>query len=160
MRILQRMISQPASIVSHLVLVALATFGIAGCSTNPVSHDHIGQKAAAIAAGQVGVPYRYGGSSPAGFDCSGLAYYAYASAGISIPRTTSGQWTALTTVLNSEMRAGDMLFFEIAGKMSHVGVYLGDGRFVHAPSSGRTVSIERLNSDFYSDAFIRAGRPK
>jgi cell wall-associated NlpC family hydrolase len=154
------MISQPANIVSRIVLVALATLGLAGCSSNPVSQDHVGRKAASVAVGQVGVPYRYGGSSPAGFDCSGLVYYSYASAGISIPRTTSGQWAQMSTVKNTEMRAGDLLFFEISGKMSHVGLYLGDGRFVHAPSSGRAVSIESLDSRFYSDAFVRAGRPK
>jgi cell wall-associated NlpC family hydrolase len=58
------------------------------------------------------------------------------------------------------MRAGDLLFFSIAGKMSHVGLYLGGGRFVHAPSSGKVVSVETLSSDYYSRAFIRAGRPK
>ena len=58
------------------------------------------------------------------------------------------------------MRAGDLLFFNIDGKMSHVGLYIGDGKFVHAPSSGKQVSIETLDSRFYSTAFIRAGRPE
>jgi len=57
------------------------------------------------------------------------------------------------------MRTGDLLFFSIEGKMSHVGLYLGNGKFVHAPSSGRRVEIERLDSDFYRQAFLRAGRP-
>jgi len=57
------------------------------------------------------------------------------------------------------MREGDLLFFSISGKMSHVGLYLGDGRFVHAPSTGRTVSIQNLDSRYYNKAFIRAGRP-
>lgn len=58
------------------------------------------------------------------------------------------------------MRVGDLLFFSIAGKMSHVGMYLGNGRFVHAPKSGRVVSIESLESDYYRRALIRAGRPR
>lgn len=58
------------------------------------------------------------------------------------------------------MRTGDLLFFNIDGKLSHVGLYLGDGRFVHAPSSGRVVSVEDLGSDFYRAAFIGAGRPR
>jgi cell wall-associated NlpC family hydrolase len=58
------------------------------------------------------------------------------------------------------MRAGDLLFFRISGKMSHVGLYLGAGRFVHAPSSGKVVSVETLTSDYYRQAFIRAGRPQ
>jgi cell wall-associated NlpC family hydrolase len=160
MRILERMISQPASIVSRVVLAALAALSLAACSSNPVSHDHVGHRAAAVAAEQVGVPYRYGGSSPSGFDCSGLVYYSYAAAGIRVPRTTSGQWAQMSRVSDTEMRAGDVLFFEISGKMSHVGLYLGNGRFVHAPSSGRTVAIESLNSRFYSDALVRAGRPR
>jgi cell wall-associated NlpC family hydrolase len=58
------------------------------------------------------------------------------------------------------MRAGDLLFFNIDGKMSHVGMYIGGSRFVHAPSSGKTVSVESLDSEFYQRAFIRAGRPQ
>ena len=64
-------------------------------------------------------------------------------------------------VSSSDMQAGDVLFFSIEGKMSHVGLYLGDGRFVHAPSTGKTVSVESLlSSAFYRDALIRAGRPR
>jgi cell wall-associated NlpC family hydrolase len=119
----------------------------------------VGDKAARVALGQVGTPYRYGGSSPAGFDCSGLVHYSYRQAGKSIPRTTAGQWAELAPVDSRDMRAGDLVFFSIEGKMSHVGLYLGNGKFVHAPSSGRTVEIERLDSAFYRSAFLRAGRP-
>ncbi len=76
-----------------------------------------------------------------------------------MPRTTAAQYAKLMPVSGDAMRPGDILFFRIEGKMSHVGLYLGNGRFVHAPSSGRTVTVENLRSDFYSDAFIRAGRP-
>lgn len=58
------------------------------------------------------------------------------------------------------MQPGDLLFFSISGKMSHVGLYLGDGRFVHAPSTGKTVKVESLASAYYQKAFLRAGRPK
>jgi len=134
-------------------------FGVAGCASTPATGNNTGAQAASVALGQVGVPYRYGGSSPAGFDCSGLVHYSYATAGISIPRTTSAQWARMTPVNDRDMRAGDLLFFRISGKMSHVGLYVGDGRFVHAPSTGRSVSIENLESHYYSKAFIRAGRP-
>ena len=76
------------------------------------------------------------------------------------PRTTSQLWGGTSVVDRDEIRAGDILFFRIEGKMSHVGMYIGDDRFVHAPSSGKRVSIETLSSDFYRSAFIRAGRPK
>jgi cell wall-associated NlpC family hydrolase len=108
---------------------------------------------------QVGVPYRYGGSNTSGFDCSGLVQYSYRKAGKSVPRTTGQLWAATTTVHPDELREGDVLFFRVEGKMSHVGLYLGGQQFVHAPSSGRTVSVESLTSPFYSAAFIRAGRP-
>ncbi|MEJ2128998.1 MAG: C40 family peptidase [Woeseiaceae bacterium] len=135
------------------------TSAIAACSSAPPARDNTGLTAASVARGQVGVPYRYGGNTPAGFDCSGLVQYSYAAVGVSIPRTTSGQWALMDPVARDDMRAGDLLFFKISGKMSHVGLYLGDGRFVHAPSSGRAVSIESLRSGFYRKAFIRAGRP-
>ena len=122
-------------------------------ATNP------GRQAATIALEQVGVPYRYGGSSPNGFDCSGLVQYAYSRAGVNVPRTTGQLWSAAKPVAQQDLEAGDLLFFSIEGKMSHVGLYLGEGRFVHAPSSGRTVSVESLRADFYANAFIRAGRP-
>ena len=132
---------------------------LAGCASSPAVRDHVGDQAARVALDQVGTPYRYGGKTPAGFDCSGLVHYSYRQVGKSIPRTTAGQWAQLAPVSSREMRTGDLLFFSIGGKMSHVGLYLGDGRFVHAPSSGRRVEIERLDSAFYSSAFLRAGRP-
>ena len=119
-----------------------------------------GRRAADIAVRQVGVPYLYGGSDPQGFDCSGLVHYAYRNAGKSLPRTTGGLWQGLDVVGDADMQVGDILFFRIEGKMSHVGLYLGDGRFVHAPSSGRHVGLADLNSTFYRKAFIRAGRPR
>jgi cell wall-associated NlpC family hydrolase len=120
----------------------------------------LGARAAAIAANQVGVPYRYGGRSTDGFDCSGLVSYAYGRAGKTVPRTTGALWRQLQPVAAGELRRGDVLFFEIAGKPSHVGLYLGGGRFVHAPSTGREVSIEELEAPWYHRAFIRGGRPR
>ena len=119
-----------------------------------------GERAAAIAASQVGVPYRYGGRSTEGFDCSGLVSYAYGRAGRAVPRTTGALWRQLRPVAAGELRPGDVLFFDIAGKPSHVGLYLGEGRFVHAPSSGREVSIEDLETPYYRRSFIRGGRPR
>lgn len=153
------MISQPAHSVRRVVPLLLLLAAAAGCSSTPGKTQGVGERAASVALGQVGTPYRYGGNSPSGFDCSGLVHYSYAAAGIRVPRTTAGQWAQLTAVPSHDLRTGDLLFFNIAGKMSHVGVYLGDGRFVHAPSTGRTVSIASLGSDYYRKAFIRAGRP-
>lgn len=120
----------------------------------------VGHRAASIAVHQVGVPYRYGGSAPTGFDCSGLVHYSYRQAGKAVARTTGQLWNSTSAVDRRDMRPGDVLFFRIEGKMSHVGIYIGDNRFVHAPSSGKSVSVESLSSDFYHSAFVRAGRPK
>lgn len=121
----------------------------------------LAEQAAVVAVRQVGVPYRYGGSSSAdGFDCSGLVYFAYSRAGKTVPRTTTGLWRQLRPVAADDLRAGDVLFFDIEGKASHVGLYIGSRRFVHAPSSGREVTIGDLDSAFYRQAFVRGGRPR
>lgn len=118
-----------------------------------------GERAAIVAAGQVGAPYRYGGHSPSGFDCSGLVSFAWAHAGRRLPRTTGALWNALAPVGRDDLEVGDVLFFDIDGKVSHVGLYLGDGRFVHAPATGREVTIADLDAPYYRRAFRRGGRP-
>lgn len=170
------MISQPALSVRRFALIVVVAVVSSACTSQPpvvpiTKEDRpvvvqpprtraVGERAAVVALGQLGVPYRYGGSSPTGFDCSGLVHYAYANVGKSIPRTTAALWSNLSPVGKADVRVGDLLFFSIAGKMSHVGMYLGRGQFVHAPSTGRFVSVENLDSDYYSRAFIRAGRPR
>lgn len=118
-----------------------------------------GERAAAYALQQVGVPYRYGGSSPDGFDCSGLVQYSYSKAGMSVARTTAQLWATTRAVDRQDLQAGDLLFFRFDGKMSHVAMYIGGQRFVHAPSSGKTVTVASLESTYYQGAFIRARRP-
>ncbi len=117
------------------------------------------RQATAIALEQVGRPYRYGGADPSGFDCSGLVHFSYGQAGIATPRTTGALWRSLAPVRSGALEEGDVLFFDIEGKVSHVGLYLGNGRFVHAPSSGRNVTVARLDQPYYRRAFVRGGRP-
>lgn len=167
------MIAQPARII-RIFALAITMLGLAsGCTSAPATkgdlapvatkyppNGRVGETAAAIAMDQVGVPYRYGGSSPSGFDCSGLVQYSYSQAGKPLPRTTRQLWSSTQVVKRRELRIGDLVFFNIDGKMSHVGLYLGGQRFVHAPSSGRTVTVASLDSSFYRAAFLRGGRPK
>lgn len=120
--------------------------------------DPLAAEAATIAARQVGTPYRYGGTGPSGFDCSGLVQYAYRAVGVRVPRTTAQLWRHATPIDVDRMQRGDLLFFNIDGKPSHVGIYLGDDRFVHAPSSGRRVTTESLHAEYYSRRLLRAGR--
>lgn len=105
----------------------------------------------------VGVPYLYGGETPRGFDCSGLVQYAYRSAGVPVPRTSREQLKASIPVSLDSATAGDLLFFQ-SKDYSHVGIYLGEGRFIHAPSTGKTVSIGSFNNTYYRRNFVRAGR--
>jgi cell wall-associated NlpC family hydrolase len=115
--------------------------------------------AASIAQQQLGVRYHYGGANPsAGFDCSGLVFYSYRQAGLHVPRTSQAQYTAAQKIALADARPGDVLFFRDQTKLSHVGIYLGQRRFVHAPSSGRSVSVGRLDSPYYREHFVAVGR--
>ena len=145
---------------------ALAVLALAGCGGAPVREDAASSarpEAARAAAGaalkMVGRPYRYGGASPAGFDCSGLVQYSYRQAGLVLPRSTEDQLRASTRIRTSAIRRGDLLFFDEEGKKkSHVGIYLGDGRFVHAPSSGKHVRTDSLDAPYWKKHLAEARR--
>jgi cell wall-associated NlpC family hydrolase len=108
----------------------------------PIGNPGAGHAAAAsIALRYLGVPYLWGGSSPAGFDCSGLVMYVYAQLGISLPHYTVAQWNASDAISSPE--PGDLVFFNNLG---HVGIYIGGGRFVDAPHTGSVVRIDSMSS--------------
>lgn len=116
----------------------------------------LGQRAAKIAVKAVGVPYRWGGSSPAsGFDCSGLVYWAYGRIGVSVPHSSYALYGLGRSVQPSRLRAGDVLFFSGLG---HVGLYIGRNRMVHAPQSGRNVEIVPLGRSHYGSRLVGARR--
>jgi peptidoglycan DL-endopeptidase CwlO len=98
--------------------------------------------AASIAARYLGVPYAWGGASPSGFDCSGLVSYVYAQLGVSLPHYTVAQWNATIPISTSELQPGDLVFFDGLG---HVGIYIGDNQFIHAPHTGTVVQITQLS---------------
>ncbi len=109
----------------------------------------------------LGVDYQYGGQSPTtGFDCSGLVAHVFQQAyGLRLPRNTRGQSRAGMAVGSEELRAGDLVFFNTLNRpYSHVGIYLGDGRFVHAPRSGAQVRVERLEMAYWARRFDGARR--
>ncbi len=114
-----------------------------------------------IALSQLGVPYRWGGHSPlTGFDCSGLVVYVYQQAlQLKLPRTTFAQARGSRPVEPQELRAADLVFFNTLGPAySHVGIYIGNSRFVHAPTSGSTVQIDRMQLPYWTDRFDGARR--
>ena len=106
----------------------------------------------------VGVPYLWGGSTPAGFDCSGLVQYAYSNVGLKLPRTAAEQLAASTPLTLEEAVAGDLLFFRDRSRTSHVAIYLGEGRFVHAPNGGSHVSLDDFSTPYWRTHFAGAGR--
>jgi cell wall-associated NlpC family hydrolase len=125
-------------------------------ATPPRAADAAGERVAELAASFVGTPYRYGGAAPGGFDCSGLVWYVHRALGRPVPRTAADQRAAATPVPRDRLRAGDLVFFYTP--QDHVGIYLGDGQFVHAPASGRAVERARLDSPFFSLAYAGSGR--
>jgi cell wall-associated NlpC family hydrolase len=114
----------------------------------------LGQRVAKIALHEVGVPYRWGGESPSGFDCSGLVRWSYLRIGIALPHSSYALASSGRSVSRGHMRAGDVLVFDGEG---HVGLYIGGGRMVHAPYSGRDVEIVPL-AGWYGSRFEGARR--
>jgi cell wall-associated NlpC family hydrolase len=112
-------------------------------------------EAAAIAARYLGVPYRWGGASPAGFDCSGLVLYVYAQLGIALPHFTVAQYALGVAVPRDELQPGDLVFFDGLG---HVGIYIGGGQFIHAPHTGDVVRVSSLSDSWYAATYVGARR--
>jgi murein DD-endopeptidase len=156
---------------SALLCLALAAAGCApfrpGLPDAPATapeaaQQGVGPQIAALALAQVGAPYRYGGAEPRrGFDCSGLVTYAHAREGIGVPRTAAAQFSAARKVPVDELRPGDLVFFRLvpgSREVTHVGIYTGQRRFVHAPQTGKRVGEAGLDEPYYRERFAGAGR--
>jgi cell wall-associated NlpC family hydrolase len=102
----------------------------------------------------LGVPYRWGGASPSGFDCSGLVMYAFAQVGVGLPHSSYAQYGMGSAVPRSDLQPGDLVFFDGLG---HVGIYVGGGSFIHAPHTGTVVQISSL-SGWYASTYVGARR--
>jgi len=148
----------------RLLAAPLATvLALAGCAGPPRQPapppDAQGRAIAAVAASLVGTPYHFGGADGAGFDCSGLALYVHERVGLAIPRTALEQQRAAHAVAREQLAPGDLVFFHIRGhRVDHVGVFAGDGRFIHAPRAGQAVTYGDLTSGFYARHFAAGGR--
>lgn len=156
------------------VVTLTACAAVGGCATisqppaggarAEVRHDDsatltLGEAVAELAVALIGTPYRYGGETPQeGFDCSGLVHYTFAQAGLAVPRTSQEQYRAARKIAARAAVPGDLVFFQDQEKLSHVGIYLGGGRFVHAPETGRSVEIGALDSPYYQQHLVGVGR--
>jgi len=115
-----------------------------------------GHQIVAIAESLIGSPYRYGGASPKGFDCSGLVYYTHRQLDITVPRTTKQQAHHSPAKNLASAKPGDLLFFRIYGdNVSHVGIYAGNDQFIHAPKSGKYVSYANINEPYWQQRLIK-----
>jgi cell wall-associated NlpC family hydrolase len=106
----------------------------------------------------LGEPYLWGGTKPGGFDCSGFTQYLYAQEGVQIPRVSQDQFRAGRSVPASQMQPGDLVFFQKNGDVHHVGIYMGGGKFLHAPHTGDVVKISSLSEPYYRAQFAGARR--
>ncbi|TXH03440.1 MAG: NlpC/P60 family protein [Nevskiaceae bacterium] len=132
---------------------------LGACASNPGTPLDDNTRAAIVteALGQIGRPYVYGGSTPEGFDCSGLVQYSYAQAGVSLPRTTGEQLKTGKDISLSDAEPGDLLFYKLNGAL-HVAIYVGDGRAVHAPARGKQVIVAPVDIPYWQRSFITAVR--
>jgi cell wall-associated NlpC family hydrolase len=143
-------------LAGFIFLIALA-----GCGHTPAreSAPPLASRAADHALTMVGKPYRYGGNTPKGFDCSGLVQYSYARAGVKLPHGTRHLLQVSQPISRKKLKRGDLVFFTQEGKRSsHVALYLGDNRFVHAPSSGKNVYVAGFNDSYWQRHFTEARR--
>lgn len=114
------------------------------------------------AMGFLGVAYRFGGTSPTGFDCSGFMQYIFRKAyAVNLPRTSAEQAAMGTPVSRADLQPGDMVFFRTAGsRISHVGMYVGNNRFIHAPRTGKRIEITSLSNKYWDSKYATARRVK
>jgi cell wall-associated NlpC family hydrolase len=145
------------------VLLLSAALLIASCATpyRPTPEGQALRRGIVLdALGQIGRPYRYGGATPDGFDCSGLVQYVFAQQGLRLPRTTREQHKAGDPIDLDEAEPGDLLFysFSLSGRIDHVAVYLGEGQAVHAPSSGKAVIVAPVAQAWWMDRYVDAVR--
>jgi len=136
---------------------AIAGSLLAGCASYPLDTPEMRESIKRTALAQVGRPYRSGGATPSGFDCSGLAQYVFAQNGIKLPRTSADQRGVGKDGLDlDEAKVGDLLFYKVDSwfGVDHVAIYIGDGYAVHAPVSGRAVVVTDMTTKFWKKHFV------
>ena len=144
----------PARLAANMPLAVASPFQLRALQPS------VGSRAVALALQHLGVPYVWGGADPSGFDCSGLVMYVYRQLGISLPHFTGYQWVLGERIAKEDLAPGDIVFFypQSYGP-GHEGLYIGGGKFVHAPSTGDVVKISSLSEPGYAFGYMGAVRP-
>ncbi|MBA9006676.1 C40 family peptidase [Thermomonospora cellulosilytica] len=150
----EKAIAQQKALLRRMGVTQDRPGSVGGTYTGPASGS--ARTALNYAYAQLGKPYQYGAEGPNSFDCSGLTMRAWGAAGVSIPRTTNSQYAATRRVSRSSLQPGDLVFFNSLG---HVGMYVGDGKMIHAPRTGKNVEIVDITSGYYASNYYGAGRP-
>jgi len=155
----------PPRTARRALLLALPLVVLAACTPFQTglpgdgAPAELGQTVLKAAESRIGAPYLYGGAGPDAFDCSGLVTYAHRQAGVAVPRTAAQQFAAATPVERRHLRPGDLVFFRLSGRaVSHVGIYAGRDRFVHAPQSGGEVRMASLDDEVFRSSWAGGGR--
>jgi cell wall-associated NlpC family hydrolase len=144
----------------RVVLVGL-TVVLAACSTasrkppEPEGSRGSGPRVVEVALQHRGAPYRWGGEGPAEFDCSGFVRYVYAQVGVALPHNAAAQYQLGTPIPRDRLQPGDLVFFD---RLRHNGIYIGDGRFIHARQTGKYVAVSNLDDDWYRTRWVGARR--
>lgn len=135
-----------STVTGSSAVVSNAVNNVSSSSSASSTQSVSGGSIASNAAKYIGVPYQWGGTTPAGFDCSGLIWYAAKQAGISLPRVSQAQSTVGSYVSVSALQAGDLVFWGGVGSAHHVGIYIGNGVYIHAPKRGKPVQYQTIKN--------------
>ncbi|MCC8193098.1 MAG: C40 family peptidase [Deltaproteobacteria bacterium] len=165
MRINERPCSARALARALILLIALVCLLAQGCGKTWISSPggsraKSGSAVVATAKSQIGRPYKYGGATPkTGFDCSGLIQWSYKQHGVAVPRLAKDQAKYGKPVKAGQLRPGDIVVFRISSRSGiHTGLYSGNGKFVHSPSSGKRIREDSLRTDYWKRRYVAARR--
>ena len=146
--------------MKKVLVMSLLSFGLllSGIFNAPEASAASKKSVITVAKNYIGTPYKYGGTSPKGFDCSGFVSYSYKKVGKSLPRTTAGMYKKGKKVKKSDLKKGDLIFFETYKKgASHVGIYIGSNQFIHS-SSSKGVKVDKLSNSYWKTKYYGAKR--
>lgn len=155
-----RRIAMCCAIAAVLSSTASAAFAAPQAAPLPAFALGPGAEVAYLAEQEVGAPYRWGGTSPAGFDCTGFVLWVYGQFGVELPHNEAGQLASGPSVAADDLQPGDVLVFAntYRGGLSHTGIYVGNGRFVHAVDERHGVAVSSLWDSYWGPRFVGASR--